>query len=350
LRHFSTVHHLPRCAYQKNLFRGLAAAARFWKAANGVRIEPNSLYFFADAEEPLMYLLFKKRLERVRNVLTVKVHFTTPPLWAEDPTRRRLVRKTLLMMVYSAILGEPLPRMYMGLPPFESWTITYRRYQDADVVYDIANAGRIDRMALSFVNLPYPGRFVDVSLDDGHFELEEGSIIFFLNPDYLYGHFTESQFWKVQNTLLDAIGSSNGIAPLYLKLHPLMSKSCLDRVTANGWQVLRTEQPAEEVMIQAGEKIAATYSSTSTASLIAASLGIPSFLTYPLVYESDQVKAEFDRYFEAALCHLYKIRQWEDLARCGRRYGKARRDSEMERQRWLDCLGSLMAVVNSRRV
>ena len=83
--------------------------ARFWRAAAAVPVEPDSLYIFADAEEPLMYQLFRKRLVRVPNVLKAKVQVTTPPLWLEDPRKRQLLRKTVLMMVYSAVLGVFVP-------------------------------------------------------------------------------------------------------------------------------------------------------------------------------------------------------------------------------------------------
>ena len=347
LGQFSTVHHLPHCAYDKNLARGLVGVARFWRAAAAVPVEPDSLYIFADAEEPLMYQLFRKRLVRVPNVLKAKVQVTTPPLWLEDPRKRQLLRKTVLMMVYSAVLGEALPRMYLARPPHDSWAVVYRDYHDADLVYDTANAKRIDMREPSFVDLPYPGRFLEHAGRADAVGLPPGSILYFFNFDWHYDYLTEERFWEIQNAVLDAVAARWPGAPLYVKLHPMMTEDMLRHLRAPRWRLLRTDRSAEEVMIHGRSRIAAVYSTASTASLIGASLGIPSFVTYPLLYESEHVKTELDRYFEAPLRHLVRVHRRQDLG--GGEASRASRDeAKAAETRWRECLTGLVLELNAR--
>jgi len=94
-----------------------------------------------------VHLLLKKRLDRVANILYVKMCVTTEPFSRRDGEKKLWLRRSIVMMTYSLLLGQRLVRMYRSPLLAEVWLPLYRPYHDADIVFDTALPESVETVA-----------------------------------------------------------------------------------------------------------------------------------------------------------------------------------------------------------
>jgi hypothetical protein len=342
---FTSVHYLPNCSYQKNLKRGLDGVRAFRRVAGEIDVQPNSLYFFYEASEPLAHLLLKERLDRIKNILYVKVSVMTEPFSRRNGAKKLWWRRSLVTSAYSLLLGQRLVRMYVSPVLTQNFLPLYKPYHDADIIIETARSHSVETVGQAFTHMAYPGKFVEQEAEESVPNLADQAVIYFLGLDYCHETIAESQYWSITNRMLALLESRYSGSPLYVKLHPNDDDASLRYLKAPSWRVIRKTISSEELFVRNRRRIRAIYSSSSASSMIAAGFGIPAYVTYPLVHGTGPLRQLMDDYFSPLSDKLFTVREWHDLTNInGPRKSDPRRE-EGELERWRGCIEALLALV-----
>ncbi len=349
INQFDSVYRLPYCYYEKNIFRGVFQAWKFWNAIKKVPIEPNSIFSFVIGGE-LVHLLYRRRIEKIPNVLKVRLYHATS-IWGKKNKNTRLILiRTILTMFYSCLAGGPMVKVY-GDPKRRGmidWD--FRNYQDVDIIFDTVNTEFIETAKNKFENMPYPGKFINLPQKENHIELPKNAIIYFLSTDYWLGALGETQYWQYHNKILDNIARENKDCPLYVKLHFLEPEESLKNIKINNYKAINKKYSAEEIYLYNKEKIKAVYSMSSTACLNASYFGIPSFVTYPLLPASTYVKEAWDIYFSSAPKFFSRIKNWQEFEKISNISPNNKFSYSDEQARWEECIRAIINKVRLQQI
>ena len=311
-KHFDAVHLLPSCPYDRNVLRGLRGALEFRRAAGAIPIEPDSALFVTEGEDALVTLILRKLSECVRNVQRIRYIVATPPYYTTLGVRLQ-VKRTILIAFYSCALGLPLARFLTSKASREvGWPI-YKMACETTLVFESANPARIREQATKLLGMPHPLRLLSPEDFSDSPTLPSGSILYFLSTENSVIGLDWAGYWKFHKAAFQKIQERFPDAPKFAKLHPLMREESLAGAGVAGWDPLSGKCSAEEILVRNRERIRAVYSTSSTAALIAAILGIPAYLTYPLLESPVWWQNFLEEYFDIRPPKLRIVRHWDEL-------------------------------------
>jgi hypothetical protein len=263
-------------------------------------------------------------------------------------TSRCLPKRSMLTAAYSLLAGGPIVTTYAmeGYLDWIEWR--WRYYHDIDLIFDYVDTGHVQCSKKVFEGLPYPGRYVSLSQATEP-RLEAGAVVYFLSSDYLAGYVSKEKYWTHQEQILDRLGRLPGSPPVYVKAHPAEPESGVEGLRQQGYRVIDKEFSAEQVLIANKDRIRGVWSTLSTASLIAACVGIPAYHTYSLLKYPPRVCRAFDAIYSQASQApnwLRKVAAWDELEPVR---GAFRPDAgSTDHEKWASCLTSLFEMVDAR--
>ncbi len=309
--HFDAVHLLPSCPYDRNVLRGLRGALEFRRAAETIPIEPDSALFVTEGEDALATLILNKLSEGVRNVQRIRYIVATPPYYTTIGVRLH-VRRTILTAFYSCALRLPLARFLTSKDSREVGWPVYKMACETTLAFESTNLARIREPATRLLRMPHPLRLLSSEDFPDSPTLPPGSVIYFLSTENSVIGLDWAGYWKFHKAVFQKIEEHYPDAPKFAKLHPLMREESLAGAGVAEWDPL-SGNTAEEILVRNRARIRAVYSTSSTAALIAAILGIPAYLTYPLLESPIWWQNFLEEYFDIRPPMLRIVKQWDEL-------------------------------------